>query len=50
MKKRLLTLATVAAFGSALCGCCLIHEWQETTYTEPRICVKCGATEGEPKP
>lgn len=50
MKKRLLTLAIVAAFCNALCGCCLNHEWQEATYTEPRTCVKCGGTEGEPKP
>lgn len=24
------------------------HEWADTTCTEPRTCVKCGETEGEP--
>ncbi len=25
-----------------------VHTWREATYTEPRTCVECGATEGEP--
>ena len=26
------------------------HVWQDATYTEPRTCAVCGATEGEPLP
>lgn len=28
-------------------GCCLSHDWQEATCTEPKTCSKCGETEGE---
>ena len=31
-----------------LTGCCISHEWKEATCTEPKICCKCGETEGEP--
>ena len=30
-----------------LTGCCVSHEWQEATCTEPRTCSKCGKTEGK---
>lgn len=28
-------------------GCCISHDWQEATCTEPRTCSKCGEREGE---
>ena len=46
MKKAVaLMLAISMAF--ALCACCLSHDWQEATCTEPKTCLKCGKTEGE---
>ena len=46
MKKRLAVfLICLTVF--VLCGCCLSHEWQEATCTEPKTCSKCGKTEGE---
>lgn len=27
-----------------------VHEWIEATYTTPKTCATCGATDGEPKP
>ena len=32
----------------SLCYCACRHEWQEATCTEPKTCIKCGETEGEP--
>lgn len=32
----------------SLSSCACRHEWQEATCTEPRTCIKCGETEGEP--
>ena len=32
----------------SLCSCACRHEWQEATCTEPKTCIKCGETEGEP--
>ena len=30
-----------------LTGCCLSHDWQEATCTQPKTCSKCDKTEGE---
>lgn len=30
-----------------LTGCCISHDWQDATCTEPKTCAKCGETEGE---
>ena len=30
-----------------LTGCCISHEWKEATCTEPKVCTKCGKTEGD---
>ena len=46
--KRITCLLLVFLMSIALCGCCLSHEWQEATCTEPKACSKCGKTEGEP--
>ena len=27
-----------------------VHTWREATYTEPKTCIECGATEGAPLP
>ena len=32
----------------ALSGCCLKHDMQPATCTEPAVCSKCGKTEGSP--
>ncbi len=46
MKKLVcILLVVVAVF--ALTGCCISHQWQEATCTEPKTCAKCGKTEGE---
>ncbi len=46
--KRVISLVLALAAVLSLAGCCLNHEWEEATCTEPRTCVKCGKTEGEP--
>ena len=45
--KRRLVIILVCLTVFMLCGCCLSHEWQEATCTEPKTCSKCGKTEGE---
>ncbi|MDE5717769.1 MAG: hypothetical protein K2I53_09180, partial [Lachnospiraceae bacterium] len=47
MRKKIVTgmLAVVLVF--MMTGCCLSHDWQEATCTEPKTCSKCGETEGE---
>ena len=42
----LLFLALVMCF--SLSACCIRHDWKEATCTEPKTCVKCGKTDGEP--
>ena len=40
----------VAALVVCLCmlgGCCLSHQWVEPTCETPKLCEKCGETEGE---
>ncbi|MCR5799760.1 MAG: hypothetical protein K6G69_06765 [Lachnospiraceae bacterium] len=48
MIKRLTVILICIFAGMMLNACCLAHEWEEATCTEPRTCKKCGATEGEP--
>ena len=45
--KRTFVFIMVCLTTFILCGCCLSHEWQEATCTEPKTCVKCGKIEGE---
>lgn len=45
MKKAVVFLGL--CFLLILSGCACKHEWKEATCTEPRICSKCGETEGE---
>lgn len=47
MRKKIVTgmLAVVLVF--MMTGCCLSHDWEEATCTEPKTCSKCGETEGE---
>ena len=40
--KRRLAIILVCLTVFMLCGCCLSHEWQEATCTEPKTCSKCG--------
>lgn len=47
MKKALLMFLSFVTM-LLLCACCFQHEWRDATCTEPKICVKCGKTEGEP--
>lgn len=44
-KTKALIISTVVTF--ILTGCCMSHEWKESTCTEPKTCTKCGETEGE---
>lgn len=41
-------LVALIALMMILTGCQCKHEWKEATCTEPKICTKCGETEGEP--
>ena len=47
MKRFLVILLTVLAM-LALTGCCLRHDMQPASCTQPATCSKCGKTEGEP--
>ncbi len=47
MKNRIATLLGMLSVGVLLTGCCISHEWEEATCTEPKTCVKCEETEGE---
>ncbi len=40
-----------ALLGILLTGCgeCKHPEWKDATYDDPKTCVECGATEGEPR-
>ena len=49
MKKRMLWFLPAALLLSLLLtGCSCRHKWKDATCTEPKICEKCGETEGEP--
>ena len=54
IKKLLRYVLCFLLFCVSLCSCGTImltpheHEWQSATCTEPKICAKCGETEGEP--
>lgn len=48
MKKRVVYMAyAVGLMSLLLTGCCLSHEWQDATCTDPQTCAKCGKTQGE---
>lgn len=47
MKKGICVLL-IAAMLFSLTGCCLKHDWEEATCTDPKTCLKCGKTDGEP--
>ena len=46
--KRFLAILLVVLMTAALTGCCLKHDMQPATCTQPSTCSKCGKTEGEP--
>ena len=46
--KRILCVLLVLVLALGLSGCCLKHDMQPATCTEPSTCSKCGKTEGEP--
>ena len=46
--KRLFAVVLVLVLALGLSGCCLKHDMQPATCTEPSTCSKCGKTEGEP--
>ena len=46
--KKFLALLPVLLLALVLCGCCIRHDWQPATCTEPSTCSKCGKTQGEP--
>ncbi len=48
MKKRIFSLLIVIVVGSFLIGCGHEHTWKDATCTEPKICLECNETEGEP--
>lgn len=48
MKKRVVAnVVCIVMLCGVLTGCCIKHDWQEATCTEPVTCAKCGETEGE---
>ena len=46
MKKKIVCLFLAILILSMLAGCSCQHEWQEATCTSPKVCSKCGETEG----
>ena len=46
--RRILSVLVVLILAFMLTGCCLKHDMQPATCTEPSTCSKCGKTEGEP--
>ncbi|MBQ7956295.1 MAG: hypothetical protein IJ282_11205 [Lachnospiraceae bacterium] len=48
-KEKILLVLVTATISFALTGCGHEHEWERATCTEPRTCISCGETDGEPK-
>ncbi len=48
MKRFVWMIAMVTLVMMLLSGCCVSHDMQPATCTEPARCSKCGKTEGEP--
>lgn len=48
MKRRVLAVVAIAVMAFGLTGCCISHDWQDATCTQPQTCSKCGKTTGEP--
>ena len=48
MKRKNISIVLLIALCFSLNACCLSHDWQDATCEEPRICTKCGKTEGDP--
>ena len=46
MKNKLIVSFFVILITVMLSGCCLKHEWNPATCTEPMTCIKCGKTDG----
>lgn len=46
--RKLLLFLCVVGIAVICSGCCLVHEWEEATCTEPKTCVKCEKEDGEP--
>lgn len=48
MKKKIIpVIFTLGILSILLTGCCLSHDWQEATCTNPKTCSKCGKTDGD---
>lgn len=47
MRKKIVTGMLAVSLVFMMTGCCLSHDWQEATCTEPKTCSKCGETEGD---
>ena len=47
MKNKIILGMLFLLFAFGLTGCCMSHEWTETTCTTPKTCNKCGEIEGE---
>lgn len=47
MRKKIVIGMLTVSLVFMVTGCCLSHDWQEATCTEPKTCSKCGETEGE---
>lgn len=47
MKKKIAIGLIMLFLIALMSGCCLVHDWEMATCTTPRICSKCGETEGE---
>ena len=48
MNRKWLFLCCLLLLAGLLAGCQCSHEWTEATCLEPRTCVKCALTEGDP--
>lgn len=46
MKRKIKSIIIIALSVFLLTGCCISHDWQDATCTEPKTCIKCGKTEG----
>lgn len=47
MKRKYLSFIGILGICLMLTGCCISHDWQEATCTDPKSCSKCEETEGE---
>ncbi len=48
MKRKIAIVTLLVLAMCVLSGCCLSHDWEDATCEEPKTCLECGKTEGEP--